>query len=127
MKYIKKFEHTLENKPYYSVELFAPFINWFYDNFHTQMEDEGWFISYSSAMNITDKYNVSYSNKVGDFWQVQKDDTSDLIDDMEAEQYAKKYGLLIDDYGVVIGYNNVSFLEHPDNAELYKNLNKYNL
>ena len=91
------------------------------------MEDEGWFISYSSAMNITDKYNVSYSNKVGDFWQVQKDDTSDLIDDMEAEQYAKKYGLLIDDYGVVIGYNNVSFLEHPDNAELYKNLNKYNL
>jgi len=128
MKYIKTFEDNIKNKPIYSVDLIHPFINYFYNMYEIKMEEEGWFVSYASGMSIPIGYDVPYSNRVGSFWQVQKDDNSDLIEnDIEAEKIAKSCGLMLDDYGVVIGYNGVSFLEHPEELEVYNNINKYNL
>jgi len=134
MKYIKKFEHTLENKPYYSVELFKPFIDLFFSFFQYDMIKEGWTIC-ETTMEIPDKFDISYSNRKGSYWQVQQDFETHIIDDDEdADKIAITYGLLIDSYGIILGYNEVSFLENPDkidNAmvelELYKNTRKFNL
>lgn len=124
MKYIKKYESIL----YYNVDLFEPFIDWFYSIYSDKMKDEGWLISYAYGLSIPDEYIVPYKNRFGDFWQIERNDDDNLIsNDIEAEKCAKKYGLLIDDYGVVIGYNGVSFLEHPEELEFYKSVKKYNL
>jgi len=128
MKYIKKYENIKDNKKIYPIDLFQPFIEWFCNLYDDIMKKEGWLISHASGLNIPNEYNVPYTNKYGDYWQIQKDDDSILIkDDIEAEKYAKNCGLLIDDYGIIIGYNNVSFLEHPENLEFYKNSNKFNI
>ena len=92
------------------------------------MTDEGWLISYASGLDIPTKFNVPYSNRIGNFWQVQRNDDDDILeDDLKAEKLAKKNGLMIDDYGVVIGYNGISYLEHPEELDFYKNIQKYNL
>lgn len=127
MKYIKLFENK---KPYYDVNQIKYFIDWYYSNYSYLMEKEGWLISLASLV-IPYKYNVSYENRAGDFWQIQRDDEamilSDFDGDLKAEELAKNAGLLVDDYGVVIGYDNVSFLEQPEKLIFYRDTDKYNL
>jgi hypothetical protein len=125
---ITKFKIFENNKPDYPDVLLVPFINWFYDNYGDRMEDEGWLILYASGLDMPFDSAVLYSNTVGDFWQVQRNDDSDLIEnDIEAVKLAKKSGLILDNYGIIIGYNGVSFLEHPEELEIYKNVKTYNL
>lgn len=125
MRYIKKFESIC----YYDADVIRPFISWFYDNFEDRMENEGWLIFYLDHYTIDNMKNYRpYHNIKGNFWQVQKNDDYDILeDDIEAEEYAKKCGLMLDSYGIVIGYDNVSFFEHPEELDVYKNIEKYNL
>jgi len=125
---IIKFKLFENGKPYYDPIEIEHFIDWFIDINEDKMEQEGWFISYSS-MDIPSYYNnLQYSNHRGDFWQIQKNDESDLLEtDGDAERIAKKYGIMFDEYGVVIGYNGISFFEHPESLEIYKDMKKYNL
>lgn len=119
---MKHLKHT------YSADILEPFINWFYDTYKNKMRKEGWLISYASGLEIPKNIETQYWNKIGDFWQVQKDDNADILeDDIEAEKLARTTGLLFDNYGIVIGYNGISFLEHPEEIDYYKDMKKYNL
>jgi hypothetical protein len=134
MKHIKTFEDLSNDKPHYDFELFKPFIELFFKCFEDDMVREGWTICYSQE-DIPGNIVIEYSNRKGTFWQVQKDFESNLLNsDEDADVYAKNCGLLIDGFGVVIGYDNISFLENPEKIddvmkelEIYKNLKKYNL
>jgi len=122
MKHLKSSKYT------YSADKLSPFIDWFYNTYKDKMNEEGWIISYAQALDIPNTYKTEYWNRSDDFWQIQKNDQYDILeDDMAAEKLAKNLGLYIDDYGIVIGYNGVSFLEHPEEIEIYKDIKKYNL
>ena len=129
MKYIKTFEDSFYNddKKLYPFEILTPFINWFGNVNRDIMKKEGWIISYSdfdSSNFSLPKFNF---NKVSGYWQVQRNDDDDIIeDDIAAEKLAKEHGLLMDDEGVVIGYNDISFIDYPEELEKYENINKYN-
>lgn len=132
MKYIKTFENI---KQRYPVEFLRPFIDYLIKKLETNMKNEGWTICYTDDVEIPDEINLSYNNRKGDYWMVQKDFETDILNsDYDADVFAKKYGIMIDNYGVVLGYNNISFLEHPEEINNYKemidfyiNINKYNL
>jgi hypothetical protein len=104
----------------YPFKEITPFIEWFNNTYSVQMKKEGWFIAMSDFS--------SRKYKDGDFWQVERNDEDEIIeDDIIACDLAEKYGLIIDDEGVVIGFNGVSFLDHPESLDFYKHMNKYNL
>ena len=106
MKYIKLFENK---KPYYDVNQIKYFIDWYYSNYSYLMEKEGWLISLASLV-IPYKYNVSYENIAGDFWQIQRDDEAMILSDSLEYHLPKK---LITD---VIDY-----------LEMIRDTQKYNL
>ena len=125
MKYIKTYKiferiHKISQpaKKIYPLKDIEPFINWFNSMYGKLAERQGWSV-YSSDTSMTSwKYPV---------WQVEKNDDTDILkDDTESDNLAKKLGLMLDDMGVVIGYNGVSFIEHPEELEQYKNITKYN-
>jgi len=134
MKHIKTFEDLSNDKPYYDCELFKPFIKLFYDCFEDDMNREGWTIC-QAPVDIPEHLYTSYYNRRGQFFQIQTDFDTRILDiDEEADEYARKYNLFIDEYGILLGYNNISFLEHPEKIddvikelEIYKNSKKYNL
>ena len=126
VKLNKKFEDV--GREIYPFGDITPFINWFVDLNDDKMKEEGWLISdsdFGSSHFIRPRFN---GIALGGYWQIQKDDEDGILySDEDAEKSAKDLGLLLDDEGVVIGYNGVSFLEHPEELEVYKNANKYNL
>jgi len=126
MKYIKQFEAV--NKRYNTDEFF-PFVTWFNNLHKDEMKEEGWLIVNAGCINIPKYIDTEYyCDKNNDYWQIQRNDEDEILkSDIEAEELAKKKGLMIDDYGVLIGYNGVSFFKHPEELEVYKNANKYNL
>lgn len=126
MRYIKKFE---EVKPMYSKDKFFPFVTWFNNIHRSEMNKEGWLIVNAGYLDIPEYIDTEYyPYRNGDYWQIQRNDEAEILqDDHEAEELAKKKGLLIDEYGVLIGYNGVSFIKHPEELEVYKNINKYNI
>lgn len=123
MKYLKKYE---KEKPIYPTNELQPFIDWFYRNFEDEMSHL-WLISYAET-EIPYYIDIQYKNRIGIFWQVQKNDQSDLLEsDEDAEKLAKELGLMIDDYGIIIGFKGVNFLENPEEIDFYKNIQQYNL
>ena len=127
MKYIKTFESV--NKIVYPFQDITPFINWFVNVHKDVIKKEGWLISYSffNSKDFTlPKFNDN--NKANGYWQIQRNDEDEIIEnDLVAEELAKKYKLLLNSEGVVIGYNDVSFIDHPEELKYYKNINKYNI
>lgn len=126
MRYLKTYE---EIKPIYNANKFLPFVTWFNNIHKSEMEKEGWFIVNTAYIDIPEYINTEYyTYRNLDYWQIQRNDDADILkSDKEAEELAKKKGLLIDEYGILIGYNGVSFIKHPEELETYKNVNKYNL
>ena len=126
MKYIKKFEDV--NKKLYPFDDFTPFINWFGVMYEDVMKNEGWLISDSSFDSSNFIRPVFQGKLLGGYWQVQRNDEDEIIEtDIVAEKLAKKHGLLLDNDGVVVGYNDVSFIEHPEELVIYKDYSKYNI
>ena len=125
---IIKFKIFENKKPFYDPIEIKHFIDWFVDANKDKMEEEGWLISYAS-LDIPSYYNnLQYSNHRGEFWQIQKDDESEILEtDGDAERIAKKHRIMFDEYGIVIGYDDISFFEHPESLNIYKDIRKYNL
>lgn len=125
MKYIKKYENKIKILyPYNDIEYF---INWFNNKYYSYTESQGWAIFDSDTSLPQEKY-ISDSGKYQKFWQIQHyEDMKILNSDSEADILARKLGLMIDEYGVIIGYNGDFFLNNTEILNFYKEINKYNL
>lgn len=127
MKYIKRFENTTNKKIIYPYTQIRYFIDWFQNFYYKTTEKQGWSIFDSDSSQPQEKY-ISDSGKYQNFWQIEAIDELEILkSDLDADKLAIKMGLMIDEYGVVIGYNDVSFLEHPEAIDIYRDQQKYNL
>lgn len=110
--------HDEENKIVYPYKKISKLIDWFESEFGDYAKQQGWSI-FSSDTDIPKiKYKPEEGNKYNIFFQVQRIDdpeegeaiTGRLKNDQQAEELAKKTGLMIDEFGVVIGWDGESFL-----------------
>lgn len=117
MKYILKFDGFALNedtaKIFYPFKTIKHFIEWFNEEYKGYAEAQGWSI-FDSDTNAPNKKYVSNGN----YWQIQKLDApgagealiGNLSSDDDADIMAKKLGLMIDEYGVIYGWEGTSFL-----------------
>ena len=104
--------------PYYKVEKLVDYYKSEYDDY---MDKQGWNIFQSDSPSLFDKYK----SDSGYFWQVQVVDEPygeagfydkegnaliGISTDEEAIELARKTGLMIDDYGVITGFQGQSLL-----------------
>jgi len=110
---IKKFENfksdNLIEYPYLKIDIF---VEWFELMYSKKMNNEGW------AIYLKTTTGKKYVNNFGDVVFVAFD--TEENDDLSARCIARKMGLVINDDGVLIGYNNISFLEHPEYLKTFK-------
>lgn len=126
MIHLKCFEnHKKILYPYNEIKYF---VDWFEEKYGEIVAKQGWAI-FDSDTDYPSKKYISNSNPFIKFWQIEKlDDMNILSTDQDADELAKKMGLMIDNkYGIIIGYNGVSFLDNQEELDIYKNINKYNL
>ena len=110
--------HDEDIKITYPYKKIARFLNWFEKEWGNYAEEQGWFIVTSDTDLPKVKYKPEEGNKYNLFFQVQRIDdpmegealTGKLKNDLEAEELAKKIGLVLDEYGVVIGWQNDIFI-----------------
>ena len=110
--------HDEDVKITYPYKKIARFLNWFEKEWGNYAEEQGWFIVTSDTDLPKVKYKPEEGNKYNLFFQVQRIDdpmegealTGKLKNDLEAEELAKKIGLVLDEYGVVIGWQNDIFI-----------------
>jgi hypothetical protein len=127
MKYIKRFENTNNEKIIYPYNQIKYFVDWFQNFFSKKAEEQGWGIFDSDTSQPLEKY-ISDSGKYQRFWQIESIDELELLkSDLDADKLAKKMGLMLDEYGLVIGYNGISFLDNPKSLDIYKDMSNYNL
>lgn len=105
-----------ENKTVYPYQKIRKFVDWFSSEYGDYMNKQGWAI-FSADPEVT-KYDTSD----GLFWQVQViDDPEEFYDsegnaligistDQEAWDRAAKLGIMLDEYGIIIGYNGNLFI-----------------
>jgi hypothetical protein len=109
--------HDEDSKIHYPYQKISKFIDWFNEEYGDYSEKQGWAIFHSDTDLPKIKYNSD--DKYGAFFQVQRIDDPDadealfgkLKDDDQADELAKKLGLMLDEYGVVIGWDGESFLD----------------
>ena len=112
MRYLKKYEGIMDY-PWVAMEFF---IGWFDIVHHEIYKKEGWAIFFSDKV-----YEIETIDDPNDFFD---DDDLDIETPTieEAVASAKKLGLMIGEWKklpyVVMGYNEISFIDHPE--ELYK-------
>ena len=131
MKHLKLFEAYIDkdgelkdfnSKIEYPFDKIGKFVGWFIDEYGDYPEKQGWTIFHSDTLIPDEKYHSDRIWKdinVGGYWQVQRLDfpgegealIGRLDNDDSADDLAKKMGLMVDEYGVVYGWNGQSFLE----------------
>lgn len=111
-----------DNKIIYDFDKIAKFIQWFNEEYGDYSYKQGWAIFDSDTEEPNEKYNsvrkLNGKNTTGYYWQVQKLDVpedgdalfGELPSDISARDLAKKLGIMVDEYGVVYGYDGQSFL-----------------
>ncbi len=73
------------------------------------MNRQGWLISQSGTAIPHEIGNYKKSNF---YWQVQKNDELGILNsDEEADELAKNIGIIIDEFGVVQGFDNENLVE----------------
>lgn len=115
---LKDFEY----KTFYDFDKIKKFVDWFQSEYSDYTLKQGWSIFDSDSEVPNQKYyseRTYNGNKLnGYYWQVQRlDDPSDdealfgsLDNDFKADDLARKLGLMVDEYGVVYGWDGQSFL-----------------
>lgn len=111
--------HDEDNKITYPYKKIAKFLKWYEQEWGSYAEEQGWFIVTSDTDTPKIKYKAEEGNKYNLFFQVQRiDDPMEgeakfgrLKNDSEADELAKKTGLMLDEFGVVIGWEGESFLD----------------
>ncbi len=110
--------HDDDSKIVYPYSKIAKFVTWFDKEFGDYAAKQGWFIVSSDSDVPKIRYQPEDGNKFNLFFQVQRiDDPMDgealfgrLKNDQEAYELAKKIGLVLDENGVVIGWENEIFI-----------------
>jgi hypothetical protein len=110
--------HDEDSKIIYPYKKIAKFLDWYEQEWGQYAKEQGWFIVTSDTDVPKVKYKAEEGNKYNLFFQVQRIDdpmegealTGKLKNDLEAEELAKKIGLVLDEYGVVIGWQNDIFI-----------------
>ena len=111
-----------EAKIFYDFDKIKKFVDWFESEYSDYALKQGWAIFDSDTEVPNQKYHSerTYNGKKlnGYYWQVQRlDNPSDgealfgrLDNDFKADDLARKLGLMVDEYGVVYGWDGQSFL-----------------
>jgi hypothetical protein len=111
-----------DNKIFYDFDKIKKFVDWFQSEYSEYTHKQGWAIFDSDTEAPNDKYHSerTFNGKKlnGYYWQVQRlDSPSDdealfgkLPNDYNADDLARKLGLMVDEYGVVYGWDSQSFL-----------------
>lgn len=110
--------HDDDSKIVYPYSRIAKFVTWFDKEFGDYAAKQGWFIVSSDSDAPKIRYKPEDGNKFNLFFQVQRiDDPMEgealfgrLKNDHQADELAKKIGLVLDEYGVVIGWENEIFI-----------------
>lgn len=110
--------HDEESKIIYPYKRISKFVNWFDKEYGDYAQKQGWFIVTSDTEVPKIRYKPEDGNKFNLFFQVQRiDDPMEgealfgkLKNDHEADELAKKLGLVLDEHGVVIGWDNEIFI-----------------
>lgn len=110
--------HDEEAKIIYPYKRIAKFVNWFDKEYGDYAQKQGWFIVTSDTDTPKVRYKPEEGNKYNLFFQVQRiDDPMEgealfgkLRSDLVADELAKKLGIELDEFGVVIGWKGESFL-----------------
>ena len=110
--------HDEEAKIIYPYKKIAKFVNWFDKEYGDYAQKQGWFIVTSDTDTPKVRYKPEEGNKYNLFFQVQRiDDPMEgealfgkLKSDLVADELAKKLGIELDEFGVVIGWKGESFL-----------------
>jgi hypothetical protein len=109
-------------KLFYDFDKIKKFIVWFQTEYGDYASKQGWAVFDSDTEEPNEKYHSERTLKGkklnGYYWQVQRlDSPSDdealfgkLRNDYKAEDLARKLGLMVDEYGVVYGFDGQSFL-----------------
>lgn len=108
-----------ETKILYPYNKIGKLVDWFQSEYGDYAEKQGWSIFDSDTEVPHIKYKFEPSNKNKSVYQVQRFDDPEegqalfgrLKNDYEADDLARKLGLMVDEYGVVIGWDGQSFLE----------------
>ena len=111
-----------ENKLLYPFDKISKFVNWFQEEYGDYASKQGWaiFDSDTELPNVKYRSERIFGGKVltGYYWQVQRLDNPDedeslfgkLKNDYQADELAKKLGLMLDEFGVVIGWEGQLFI-----------------
>lgn len=110
--------HDDDSKIVYPYARIAKFVTWFDKEFGDYAAKQGWFIVSSDSDIPKIRYKPEDGNKFNLFFQVQRiDDPMEgealfgrLKNDHEADELAKKLGLVLDEHGVVIGWDDEIFI-----------------
>jgi hypothetical protein len=108
----------------YPFDKIEKFVKWFNDEYGDYSNKQGWAIFDSDTELPNEKYHSvrNYRGKIlnGYYWQIQRLDNPDenealfgkLSNDLNADRMARKIGIMVDEFGVIYGYDGVSFLEN---------------
>lgn len=122
--------HVEEEKILYPYKKISKFVDWFQKEWGDYATKQGWAIFDSDTEISHQKYKFEPSNKFMSVFQVQRLDSPDegealfgrLKNDYAADDLAKKLGLMLDEFGIVIGWDGESFLEDNNLKESSKRI-----
>ena len=109
-------------KVFYDFDKIKKFVDWFQSEHGDYALKQGWSIFDSDTEQPNEKYHSerTYKGKKlnGYYWQVQRLDSPEddealfgkLKNDYAADDLARKLGLMVDEYGVVYGWDGKSFI-----------------
>lgn len=112
-----------DEKIFYDFDKIGKFVKWFQSEYGDYATKQGWAIFDSDTEIPNQKYRSqrTYQGKIltGYYWQVQRLDNPGegealfgrLENDFKADDLARKLGLMVDEYGVVYGWDGTSFLD----------------
>tara|TARA_R110000772_G_scaffold95789_3_gene194157 strand:+ start:6691 stop:7131 length:441 start_codon:yes stop_codon:yes gene_type:complete len=138
MKHLKLYESFIDSDGelkdfsstdslYYPYNELKPYIDEFQKKYSDYTESQGWAVCNSDTEFPNTKYDVEIRRNMKEYqrvvdnegriiynfnyWDIEKlDDMGILKNDLEAEKLAKKLGIIVDEYGVVQGFNDVNLV-----------------
>jgi hypothetical protein len=110
--------HDEENKILYPHKKIKNFVEWFQEEYGDYVAKQGWGIFDSDSFQPHIKYKFEPNMEYGTVFQVERLDFPEegealfgqLKNDFQAEELAKKLGLILDEFGVVIGWGGELFI-----------------
>ena len=106
---------NLSGNLYYPYNELKPYIDEFQNRYSDYTEKQGWGIFDSDTERANDKYQKVVDNTGRivynfNYWDIEKFDDGELEKDIDAIELAKEMGIIVDEYGVIQGFNDVNLV-----------------